>query len=714
MALVDRQTDLDLDWVDPGPKELVRAATFISDGGQDIHDGLGGTSQFDVERVEFMPFQPYLELEQELLICLPTTLRIEPEHNSWEDMCEQIQNMETSYRGKKSGFWHSMWHKMGENKAEIEGWIVLIPDTCGLAVVKVGLAVVFNLAEHSSEKSKKIYATFEALRDVLDGVDPKRTSFSTNKKVRESGDRLYEGIVDAIKELIILLSPAKPTENATTKKRFNLLKRGPKRPSPDDILQKLDEQTKAFQRALSIARDEAIENTEAMTQANGAQTYLARRDLKVTKENTEGMKTTMHKQSAQLTKMDGRLGQMGQNMSHIAAHGNNAVKAINEIKRDNKRTNQRIGNIENMVSRALGQKNAIAEREMALQDDQLDSRNLMLALLMEQKRNNALLEQQLNQKEKRGAVVSLDRFCQILAQPSSIDGDLPDLEHMFAHPNIDLERALLQKGRFKPSVQGQVQSLLRHHRLPEWLNRYSPDVLLVDANVRSAGLERLSAISVFCATFIIGMTKVRPDDVVAHFFCGQHLARKDPWHGPTGLVRSLIMQLMMNLLDLDLLSLDFINDRGFLAALEDHDLPSLCDAFYSIVSQFPADTMVYCIIDHISSFDTDRLFGDLTIVLDCLQDLVEDANLVPVFKVLMTNPMQSTRRMRELPLFDDHSRLITLSSNNSVPLQINNLVVESHLLRPSTPTPPITKWARSRAGSATSFQDEDADGYQTD
>ncbi|KAJ0415218.1 hypothetical protein BJY00DRAFT_317979 [Aspergillus carlsbadensis] len=709
MALVEHADDLD--WADPGPKELVRAATFISEEGQDIHDGLGGSSQFDLERAAFVHFRPYMQLEQELRLYLPTTLRIEAEEStSWEDMLEQLQNMETTYRGRKSGFWHSLWHKAGENRGEIEGWVVLIPDTCGLAVVKVGLAVVFKLAEHSAEKCRKISDTFEALRDVLDGVDPKRTSFSTDKKVRQSGDRLYQGIVDAIKDMVVLLSPEnpeRPNEDGTTKRRFNLIKRRPKRPDPEEILHRLQQQIKDFQRALRIARDKAIENTEVLTQANGAQTYLARRDLKATKENTACLKTSMSEHGGKLTKMDGRLGQMHRDVGHIASHGNKAAKEMRKMREDTKRTDQRIRNIENMVSRALGQRNAIAEREMAMQDDQLESRNGVLALLMEQQRNIALLQQRLSRQQKRGAVVSRDRFCQILAQPNWMDGEPPDLEHLFQHPNTDLEQALVQKGRFKPAVQGQVQSLLQHKRLPEWLNLHSPDLLLVEANLRSGGLERLSAVSVFCATFIIGMIKARPQDVIVHFFCGQHLAPRDPWNGPNGLVRSLILQLLMNLVDMKRLSLDFINDRGFLSDLEDHDLPSLCDALYYIVSQFPADTMVYVIIDHVSAFDTENHFADLTFVLEYLQDIVEDANLVPVFKVLLANPMQSTRRMKELSVFDEPDRIVTLSSMNSVPLQIDSLAVESQLLRPSTPTPTLSSSGsvRSRAGSVASFRD---------
>jgi hypothetical protein len=286
---------------------------------------------------------------------------------------------------------------------------------------------------------------------------------------------------------------------------------------------------------------------------------------------------------------------------------------------------------------------------------------------------------------------------------------------MFQHPNVDLERALMHKGRVKVAAQGQVQSLLRHKRFLQWMDRHDPDLILVEASMRSAGPGNLSAISVFCATFVTSMIKVHPDEVVAHFFCGLHIAPRDPWHGPNGLVRSIIVQLLMKLVKMNILNLNFINNRDYLMALEKHDLDCLCDTLYSLVSQFPPDTTLYCVIDSISSFDKDMAFKDLEIVMEWLQRIVDDKSLIPIFKVLMTNPMQSTRRMKELPVLKENSsRIVNLSSYNLMPMEISSRAVERHLLRPSTPTPLMPQREAFRTMIRGSYGDEYDKGWQTD
>ena len=313
----------------------------------------------------------------------------------------------------------------------------------------------------------------------------------------------------------------------------------------------------------------------------------------------------------------------------------------------------------------------------------------------------------------------VDRLCQILAQKNYSEREPVDLDQMFQHPNKDFERALMQKSKFSTATQGQVQSLLRHNRFIQWLNRHDPDIVLVDANIRSSG-PGMSAISVFSATFVAGMLKVHPDEVVAHFFCHSHMAPSDEWHGPNGLVRSLIVQLLMKLVKMRILNLDFLEDRDIVLALEEHDLASLCDVLYSLVSQFPADTTVYFIIDSISSFDKgsalqNSQFKDLEIVLDWLQRIVEDSSLVPIFKVIMTNPMSSTRRMKDLLMLREYpSRLVNLSPNNLIPMEISSRSIESHLLRPSTPTPSIPGWEVARSASRGSYRDELDEGWETD
>ena len=323
-------------------------------------------------------------------------------------------------------------------------------------------------------------------------------------------------------------------------------------------------------------------------------------------------------------------------------------------------------------------------------------------------------QERANNARKHRALISVDRFFQVLAQADFTWGPPVDLDQIFQHPNHDFDRALMQKSRFSTSIQGQVQSLLRHNRFLQWMNKHDPDMILVDANIRSSG-PGMSAISVFSATFIAGMVKVHPDEVVAHFFCNLHTATSDPWHGPNGLVRSLIVQLLMKLERLKILNLDFINDRRYLRELEQRNLASLCDILWSLLYQFPADTTVYCIIDSISYFDKTLTLKDLEIVLDWLQRIVNDSSLVPIFKVMMTNPMSSTTKMKELQNLREYpTRLVNLSPNNLIPMGISNHTMESHLLRPSTPTPPIIKrevFANSYRGS---YGDGFDEGWQTD
>ncbi|PWY71868.1 hypothetical protein BO83DRAFT_446215 [Aspergillus eucalypticola CBS 122712] len=278
---------------------------------------------------------------------------------------------------------------------------------------------------------------------------------------------------------------------------------------------------------------------------------------------------------------------------------------------------------------------------------------------------------------------------------------------MFQHPNEHFKRALVHKSRFNAATQGQVQSLLRHERLHRWVTHHHPDLILVDANINSSGLSKVSAISVFCATLVSSMIEVHPDEVVVQFFCGLHTAPLDPWHGPNGLVRSIIMQLLMKLVKMNILDLKFINNRDYLSDLEEHDLNKLCKTLYSLVSQFPADTRVYCIIDSISWFDKNKTFAELATVMNWLKYMVEDRSLIPIFKIMLTNPMKSNRRMKELPVFKENpSRLVTLSSRNLIPMGISNRAIERQLSRSPSPLPLTPKKVVSRTARSESYDDD--------
>ena len=90
--------------------------------------------------------KPIRQLEKALKIYISTTLRIRVQGDSWDGLCEKINHAEDRYRNRKEGLWHSIWYKMGDYSSVLDGWVALIPDAYGLAVVKTGLAVVFKVS----------------------------------------------------------------------------------------------------------------------------------------------------------------------------------------------------------------------------------------------------------------------------------------------------------------------------------------------------------------------------------------------------------------------------------------------------------------------------------------------------------------------------------------------------------------------------------------
>ncbi|KAL2261626.1 hypothetical protein VTK26DRAFT_3745 [Humicola hyalothermophila] len=742
-----------INWENPGGTEVAVTGAFISGQGGRIHHGLGGSSELNVEQRQFEPPRPYLQLEEALRVYIPNVLGIKEPSPSWDALADKIGRMEKRFGDVNSGLWHSLWYKMGQQQEVADAWLAFIPDQWGLGIVKAGLALIFKLAESSVEKRKLIFDTFAALRDSLIQAHPQRRSFRKDQEVNECVDRLYQAVVDSIQDLAALLVSEERSNRARLSAKFRRHKGAPL-PRTEEILERVKQCTKDFHDALRVARDRAIEGTEMMSRVTGITTVLMHERVLATEDNTDYIKTKIDKNAQEVAYIKQGVDRNTNEFSYVKTSVDKTVEEVARLKKDvgryttavevagsevvtqlrDSRTrmekrfdeeaavrdryheeyqqDQRdirdliISGFDELKNLKLTWENQIAKRERGVQKRQEDLRTQLLHLLLDQKSmmqaRIAQLEQQVQYSSK--AVVSLDRFCEILAKPFSDapeddedeDDDPPDLAEMFQHPAKDLRQALAEQCTCSLASQGQVQSLLGHKQFIEWLNRRHPALILVDANIEAAALDSLSVISVFCATFITSMMEVNPDDVMLHFFCGLHFSPSDPWHGPNGLVRSLIMQLLMKLVDMDCdmtsWNLDFINDRDYLEELERHDLNSLCATLHSLLYQFPPDTPIYCIIDSVSTFNVDRLFDDFRVVMDCLRHIVDDRSLAPIFKVLLTNPSQSTLRVKQLPVIRNNpSRLISLSEHDFDPTEISTRVVERCLLRTPSPHPALSK-----------------------
>ena len=311
---------------------------------------------------------------------------------------------------------------------------------------------------------------------------------------------------------------------------------------------------------------------------------------------------------------------------------------------------------------------------------------------------------------RRGGIVTPDQLCQILGSSASDSTDSYNVGHVFDHPNEDVQLALLEQTRVKAFAQSQLQNLLQHDRFLQWMNSGDSDLILVDANISSAALETLSATSVFCATLLTGIVHVRDDAVVTCFFCGLHISSRDSWYSPSGVVRSLIVQHLMELIRAKSLDLSFIDSREYRYRLSCHDLDSLCDTLWALVSQVSRKKTIYVILDSVSWFDEETTSKEMETIVKWFFEIINDGRIGSTFKVMMTSPNQSTEGMwRAIQGEDDTSSFISLTSSNIMSTELSSDIVEGHILQPSMLTLPKHRYS-SRSLSST-YQEREERGW---
>lgn len=474
--------------------------------------------------------------------------------------------------------------------------------------------------------------------------------------------------------------------------------------SPEKVLKKLEEQTDKFREALNLARDRAIEDTEIMSRATGLRTVMVHRemvathqDVLATKHNTEQMRTnietcaaTVERVGTRVTEGVDRFGsKIRDDVSHLSA----------DMGRLNVKIDEQYDELRALVVAGLGQlekfsekekqkmagrrQTMIATRERVIQQRQEINRTSLLEILLQKKQGEfynrpvsrttinhrpsttemeariAILENQLLQAQPREGLLDFPALCDILA-PAPFDGPrrVKHFDMVFKHPAKDLANAFATEGSpsCPPKDQSQVQSLLTTRQFTRWLNSDSHALLYVDAALQAAD-KPLSAASLFSAKLIAGTAAVfERTAIVLHFFCGLHCRPRDAWHGPVGMVRSLILQLLMRLVDMDpgreRWGLEFVWSEQIVQNLEEWYLPELCSAFHALLREVPEGMTVFVVLDSVLYLDRREMQRDWEFVLDgFLRSLVGDRELPVVMKVLMVNQAKGRPDLRSLPVF---------------------------------------------------------------
>ncbi|ROV90386.1 hypothetical protein VPNG_10015 [Cytospora leucostoma] len=187
------------------------------------------------------------------------------------------------------------------------------------------------------------------------------------------------------------------------------------------------------------------------------------------------------------------------------------------------------------------------------------------------------------------------------------------------NPHVeDLAFALMKCSAFTDKALAHAAYVATTSRFHQWLTGQYSDTILIDGHCGGQVVEKVSTMSVFCATLVRSIQELPQSPelrrhLVLYFFCGQHSYQYGDHNGPSVLIASLITQLISQWPEQSLTDLP--------PAASGLHIRALCQIFSSLLDQLPPKINLYCILDGISDFET-VLGGwadEMRVVGECIQ-----------------------------------------------------------------------------------------------
>jgi hypothetical protein len=211
--------------------------------------------------------------------------------------------------------------------------------------------------------------------------------------------------------------------------------------------------------------------------------------------------------------------------------------------------------------------------------------------------------------------------------------------------------------------QNRIALLLIDPSFTEWFRSAQSAALVVQGNERShAATSALSPTSYMCSLLSGILRRLNvPSPLV--YYCGLHSGADAAAGGPTTLIRSLIVQLLVNYDGL--VPTDSLNNAEILEMVRRHDHLYLCGLFYELVMSFREPAVVCCMVDGVSAYEGDGPADQsdraraMAHVMEALGSLTMQQNKV-VFKLIVTDGSITRSATTWLP----GAREVTLPEHN--------------------------------------------------
>ncbi|RFU34145.1 hypothetical protein B7463_g2238, partial [Scytalidium lignicola] len=510
----------------------------------------------------------------------------------WETVYGRLEAARNAYNSTEGirGKVRNVYRKVADNIQPVIELTKFVPDIDYVTPVLSAVQVLLEAAKQAGKTRRQILGGFDELDLIFAEVELFLETFPKDENIRKSSIRLVAIIFKAI-ELVICFF----TNKNLGRRIVSAISKG--EDYQLEIINSIDDIQKSSQNLITDA-----EFSQMVATSTAIKEVLKR--------------TGQWKDACQVI-----IGQLN-NIQNVAIDGFNSLKDLLQVYERRRQDD---------LARWM--------EEMARRDEQ-----------MRKVRDEYAAKERANEREiahLKGAIRSISPM------PRAASPYLPPLlppvalwsisrQELWAILNIgrleedDLAFVDGRRARLPSDERARAEQIVQCHEFKEWILFPTSIKLLVHGNFKDR--HYVSALSLFCSSLYRNLQEASPRFVPLIFFCSRHVS---PGDGGRTMIKSLIAQLLwLRPFDTSPLRQDDV------ASIQQGDLYQLCNLFWWLVRQLPAEATVFCLIDGIGFYEREEFIEGMEPVLSNILVQMADNTISTAIKVLITNP-SSTRVVRE-------------------------------------------------------------------
>ncbi|PVH94902.1 hypothetical protein DM02DRAFT_618276 [Periconia macrospinosa] len=607
-------------------REVRRFEIWKSTAGNDLHPAFGERAQYDSQRAVWKGIAT-----DELENVLTATQKLNPTLDiigcTWEDLLQQIDAaVETDEAKSRKSKLRNGFRSSKSDIQFLNSLLSVIPDEKGMSLLRGGLSVIFQMWIQRIETREQV---LELLADVVRTfalAQEQRRFFPNDQELSQLVRDLYGVMLDAIQGLVsILLRIHKGSWLQRVRKQL-----------PTHEAERLSEITTT----INVHKTKLSERLHVLSIEQGANMH----------KNSETIKREVQTTRFRLSNMETDVSLMSDHVWRTQSYVEKVYDQGQDHSTQLKENNEML---EAMRKQFLEWGKAFDSGLSNIKELQTLMYQIMGEDILTEKlgwRSKFRIQDPTRQLEHHSTEVS---FAQLI---STLNVD--------PTPMLQETQDIMRKANsMEPEGLAQVRYLRSTTHFQNWISSLLPSTLLVDGYCGESGIGRTSPLSVFCAS--LGATIARTDrSIPLLFFCGKHRNPKyDSLAGPSGLLRSIITQLILYPKATSNSSIPM--EQNLWEGIARYDIGALLALFERVLMHVDPYKTVYCIIDSISDYQSGlhKWADSLLYVLQHLHRLADRNQQHPQLKLFMT----SANRTRDVSLIASqiNGEYVTLRTGRS-------------------------------------------------